>query len=350
MVVASPSVYSNNGYMAANEVDHESNPRGTATAAICITFTAVAFVILSLRVYTRLFVIRNLGSEDYVAILATCFSIAFTTLVCIQVDHGLGRHADTIHNSNETALLKAFYASVPTYEASITLTKISIVLQYHRVFVGKKITKAIRVMLGVDILYGLWAILATSLMCIPTAYFWDSRLEGHCLNSTAIYFTNASLNIVTDIITLVLPMPVIGSLQLPRKQKLALMVGFGLGGFVCLCSILRLNSLRVISQSRDKSYDNAPAAYWSAVEANMAIICSCLPTLKGFVTRYFKGFLESTSYNLTVSANRRKHISGTLPINQSGNDLGGSTNALQFIELRGNGKTGSWQALDAESR
>ena len=44
-------------------------------------------------------------------------------------------------------------------------------------------------------------------------------------------FTNASINIVTDICTGVLPLPTLNSLNLPRRQKYALMAVFALGGW-----------------------------------------------------------------------------------------------------------------------
>ena len=43
-------------------------------------------------------------------------------------------------------------------------------------------------------------------------------------------FTNASINIVTDIFTGVLPLPVLKSLNLPKRQRYVLMAVFALGG------------------------------------------------------------------------------------------------------------------------
>jgi hypothetical protein len=55
---------------------------------------------------------------------------------------------------------------------------------------------------------------------------------------------------------------------------------------VCIVSILRLQSLVSISNSRDPTYDNPPAATWSSVESNVGIICSCLPLLRPLVARW----------------------------------------------------------------
>lgn len=84
--------------------------------------------------------------------------------------------------------------------------------------------------LGFLLVYGFWAVLSGYLNCIPVAKFWDDTIDGKCIDMEALWFSNAIVHIVTDIIILSMPMPTLNSLQLPRKQKLALMGVFALGG------------------------------------------------------------------------------------------------------------------------
>ena len=63
----------------------------------------------------------------------------------------------------------------------------------------------------------------------------------------------------------------------------------------CIISILRLQSLYVVSHSKDISWDNPLAAIWSCSELNVGIICSCIPTLKGCVVRVFPSLFSSTN-------------------------------------------------------
>ena len=71
----------------------------------------------------------------------------------------------------------------------------------------------------------------TIFICTPVAYFWDRTIaKGHCVNLLAFWFSNASFNIVTDLMICVLPVPVLRSLQLPRKQKVMLIAVFVVGG------------------------------------------------------------------------------------------------------------------------
>lgn len=106
-------------------------------------------------------------------------------------------------------------------------------------------------------------------------------------------FSNAAMNIVTDTATTVLPLPVLKSLNLPKRQRYILMVVFGMGGVVCIISIMRLSALYAISVSNDVSWDNPLAAIWSSLEVNVGIVCSCIPTLKGCITRYFPRLFSS---------------------------------------------------------
>lgn len=107
-------------------------------------------------------------------------------------------------------------------------------------------------------------------------------------------FANAGVNIITDVLVASLPLPFLNQLQLPKRQRIALMVVFALGGFTCIISILRLQSLLVFLQTTDISYHNPLAAIWSNLEVNIGILCSCLPTLKAMVTRYFPRAFNSS--------------------------------------------------------
>ena len=113
---------------------------------------------------------------------------------------------------------------------ALTLTKISIVLQYLRVFVGNRIRYACWAALGLISLYGLETFTTAILTCIPVSAFWTMDPAAHCINKQFLWFFNAAMNILTDLIILALPMPVLSALKLPKRQKIGLMFIFALGG------------------------------------------------------------------------------------------------------------------------
>ena len=88
-----------------------------------------------------------------------------------------------------------------------------------------------------------------------------------------------------------LPIRSILALQIPQQQKFALLIILTIGWFVCVVSILRLRALVVLAQHpEDTTWYSAPTAYWSAIEANLAIVCASLPALKPLIVRVIPAF------------------------------------------------------------
>lgn len=53
---------------------------------------------------------------------------------------------------------------------------------------------------------------------------------GTCGDLLAYYLSTAIVNLLIDVIIVVLPLPVLGSLHLPTSRKASLIVIFSLGG------------------------------------------------------------------------------------------------------------------------
>ncbi|KAK0662726.1 hypothetical protein DIS24_g1671 [Lasiodiplodia hormozganensis] len=281
-----------------------ASANGTRFAATVVTMTVLAFVILSARLAIRTCVVKSFGADDWFVISAMAFTIVMAAMMLLQVHHGLGMHTWEVSQLNQMELSKYFYVSVIFYNGAVGLVKISILLQYLRIFAIKKMQLACRIVLVLNSLFTLETVIISVFDCTPIPFFWDKSIKGgHCVNFGAMWFSHASTNIVFDIVLVILPMPVIKSLNLPKKQKIALMGIFALGTFATVTSSLRLSSIYKISYSNDVTYDNVGAALWSTVEINTAIICASLPTFKAFFNRIFPHLLGST--RTQSSANHR---------------------------------------------
>ncbi|CAG8011374.1 unnamed protein product [Penicillium salamii] len=295
-----------------------STPRGRQALAVGIVFTTLATLITAIRIYTRTFLVKKMGSDDYVILVSLAFSWIFFGLLVGEVYHGMGEHYAIIPAAVYKAQMICFWASVPIYQTSLISTKMSILLQYKRVFSTPRMRLACWLLIGFLGAYGTWTIVSAWANCVPLAKFWDPTLPGFCLDKKALWFSNSAIHILTDIIILLYPMPVLKSLQLPKKQKFALMAVFALGGFVLVTSVLRLQSLLVISNSSDPTYDNVGAAAWSAVECNVAIICACLPGTRAFLSQLLP-HIFSTRSNGYRSRTTRPTRTGRSALTGNGN-------------------------------
>ncbi|CBX91612.1 hypothetical protein IAQ61_010916 [Plenodomus lingam] len=274
-------------------LSRSENPRGRQAFDISIAFTVIACVIVGMRLYTRAFLVRCPGLEDYFIFLALLSTIGFAVCIGFQVHYSMGHHIVDIEPEDSTKSLKAFWVSLIFYGLALGFQKISILLQYLRVFTTPRFTIVSWVMIVFVSVYSTWTVFGNIFTCIPVRAFWTKEPNAKCLNQFAMWFTNAGINILQDFLIIIMPMPVIRSLNLGKRQKGALIGIFAVGGFVCVVSILRLPQLVSISNSTDPTYDNAGAATWSCVEANVGIICACLPLLRPLVTRLLPGFFSS---------------------------------------------------------
>ncbi|KAF2830466.1 hypothetical protein CC86DRAFT_284143 [Ophiobolus disseminans] len=286
--------------------------QGPSSRAIVIAFTILSFICVCLRFYTRIVVQRNVGWEDYTIAVSMCFAIAMAVCQIYQVKSGSGKHVLFLDLPAAINILKFLYFSILAYCISLTLTKISILLQYRRIFTLREMRISIYVVMGICVAFGIESVTTGIFTCIPVDAFWDltKRPTAKCLNENALYYANASLNIVTDLMVAILPVKVILGLQIPRKQKIALLIILTLGWFVCIVSMLRLHALIVLAQHpEDTTWYSTSTAYWSAIEVNLAIVCASTPALKPLVVRIIPAFSTrdiSLGYGFGSGATRSK--------------------------------------------
>lgn len=126
---------------------------------------------------------------------------------------------------------QCFWATIPIYNTALILSKLSVLLQYLRIFPTKRMRIVCYCMIAFISIYGTWTILSAWLNCIPVSKFWDKNVDGYCLSKKGLWFSNSAIHILTDIMIIIYPMPALKSLQLPRRQKIAVMCIFSLGGW-----------------------------------------------------------------------------------------------------------------------
>ncbi|RMZ72795.1 integral membrane [Pyrenophora seminiperda CCB06] len=190
-------------------------------------------------------------------------------------------------------MLKWLFWSIIFYNISLCATKVSILLQYRRIFTVPEMRIPLALLMAFIVTWGLISLLLTTFTCVPVYAYWDvlAKPTARCIKNNSLWYMNASFNIVTDICVAFLPVRVIWNLQLARRQKVALIGVLTIGWFVCIVSILRLIVLReVFNHAEDNSYYSAPAAYWSGIEVNLAIVCASLPSLKQLIVKLIPGF------------------------------------------------------------
>ncbi|KAL8998577.1 MAG: hypothetical protein Q9169_002417 [Polycauliona sp. 2 TL-2023] len=119
------------------------------------------------------------------------------------------------------------------YAHALTLIKSSILLFYCRLFprqsTSKSWTACVYGLLAIFVAWYIAATLVVIFQCRPISYYWMRQGDGQCIDEmTFLYFAQA-MQVLTDVLTLTLPIPVVWKLQLPRNKKFGVLGIFLLG-------------------------------------------------------------------------------------------------------------------------
>src|SRR6185436_12217839 len=112
----------------------------------------------------------------------------------------------------------------------------------------------------------------------------------------------SAFNIVTDIWILYLPIRTLWSIHRPRREKVAIVLIFGMGTFSCVASIVRLHTIYRYTLSTQPFRDAIPVNLWSMIEINVAIVCASLPALKQLLALTLKNIPGTSQASRSTGA------------------------------------------------
>ena len=138
-----------------------------------------------------------------------------------------GQHLVTAKPDQITLWLKLDVVEEFIYVPSISFPKLAFLCLYLKVFTAKSFRYTTYATAGIIILSNVTFIIMSGTDCSPFAYKWDKSIpNGHCVDLLAVYRWVSIPNLVTDLITIVLPLPVIWRLHTGRAQKIGLTITF----------------------------------------------------------------------------------------------------------------------------
>jgi hypothetical protein len=120
--------------------------------------------------------------------------------------------------------------------------KIALLVVMGRIFAphrGKVIV--IYISIGIMLCYYVAALFLKIFFCDPiSAYWFGTSNGGKCLNQRNVIIADSVISIASDLWVLILPVPMIWSLQMTRAKKLRVVGILGAGGLATAFSVWRL--------------------------------------------------------------------------------------------------------------
>ncbi|KAL9038286.1 MAG: hypothetical protein Q9180_003232 [Flavoplaca navasiana] len=260
---------------------------------------------------------------------------------------GAGMSKHQLSDSEIRIFWKSMYVIIISWPVAQSMTKISILLFYIHLFPTRVFSYAAYSLIVVVTAWMIQQILASLVLCRPISINWDASVNGSCGNVAAnclagagintlqpvannpleiVFFTQPSTNQVshsTDILILILPMPIIWRLHVPLRNKLILSLIFGLGSLICIISIIRLKALLSYTTApmmlppfdSDGPRTNSMSILYTVLESCLGVICACLVIMKPIFTnsKFFNSLGRKINSWGSSSSNGSREAKGRIP-------------------------------------
>ncbi|KAI1504749.1 hypothetical protein F5X99DRAFT_416452 [Biscogniauxia marginata] len=243
LILNGPALAPPEGIVPNFENPPNRNDLAEITSITCLTIASVGML---LRIYAKVFCVRRLEIEDLLAIAA------FGTFVgCIYCSYwmigltGLFVNQWNIQEREMSMSLYILHIASNLSAVTIMVIKASILIEWNRLFVPH-----------------------CNLACIPHQKIWDKTIaEGSCIDVKSIYIPAATLNLLSDII----------SLQMSTKHKISISLIFTIGFLACVSASVKLAATVRFNYSDDTIYTMSEMYLWTLVEITCLFLVFCVP-------------------------------------------------------------------------
>ncbi|KAI0390102.1 hypothetical protein F5Y17DRAFT_446246 [Xylariaceae sp. FL0594] len=276
--------------------------------------SALSLALVGLRLYTRIFVVKFVGSEDYMYAATGLFFVLFTLFIQISVNHGLGR--DFWSLSLDDSSLAIFWSYVANTFAILgnAMAKLSMGLFLLRVVQAR--WQRIALWFAVAATAATSAVLAVLLwnQSTPRKASWDP-LRTHGTFHLQIQPLSVGLGVwssVVDFFFAAFPWLFIWALpSISRREKALLSSGMSLGVVAGACGIIRTVVLARIDVF-NYTLNFVPYYAWAGAEIAVALVCMGIPALRPLYVK---------ARGLTATCGNRGKAKGShLPQHESARD------------------------------
>ena len=239
--------------------------RQPLAVGIWISAQLLSTVAVALRMWAKRSIKARVSYDDYAIIVALVLSFAFIgpfmigwphprhvpKLVCSPCRSHQGRtrkarpgrqpaqcrsmlpgtSAQPCKSSKQdlTRALQMQYIMEIIYTLIMPATKTSILLFYYRIFPSQRVRLQIWALGIFCMLTWVPLFFVAIFPCDPIRAFYDKSVDGKCINMYTTIMAQGVLTLVTDILILILPMPLVWNLRVTTRQKVGVSVVFLLG-------------------------------------------------------------------------------------------------------------------------
>ncbi|KAF9891861.1 hypothetical protein FE257_003346 [Aspergillus nanangensis] len=287
------------------------NTVNLVTQCLCIPIVSI-FILM--RFGIRMWYKQFVGIEDASCLIAWLLFMGYCGISIVVGKYGGGFNIEDVSPEDQVLFRKFCYIATVLYCPMALLTKVALLSILIRIFSPYK-SKIIfiYVFLGCLCVYYTIAEIVKIRMCDPVPAYWELTPGASCLDQRAALIADSVISVVSDLIILLLPLPLTWSLQMSKKKKLRVAGMLSAGGLATAFSLYRL-----VLVLRDGSSPNQTIVFICVIlsgnaEGGVGLICACLPTLNILIRKIQTKAYSSDRYyhDSTVHLSKVKGAGGT---------------------------------------
>ncbi|KAL4780574.1 hypothetical protein BJX76DRAFT_364175 [Aspergillus varians] len=210
--------------------------QSASISAASWTLGSVSIIVVGLRLYTRLFLTRLPGWDDFFIALSLASALVCSSLAQVAVSYGLGIHTDDIASVDDRVNAAKYTVIAPNFSVVSTTTgKISVAIFLLRL-IGQSAKTWQRwflyILTMVSIAWNVFAIIVIIGFCRPPEKIWLPETPGSCFSLQLQLVggtSQAAFNAFADLALAFFPVIIFYKIQLPTYKKVGIVAILGAG-------------------------------------------------------------------------------------------------------------------------
>ncbi|MCJ1438481.1 hypothetical protein MMC27_007871 [Xylographa pallens] len=293
-----------------------SESRAHLIVVVSIVAPCVTTVFIAARIWTRAFILKSLGWDDYISLITLSFTIAYSIVLIYATQYGMGSHIWNMDEMLASSYYKWVAIQSTIYVFCLLGYKLVVLFLYLRLFsIDGRVRYATYAVMFWVVGYLLCNFITQVAGCKPISKFWSPATPGFCYNFIKADLVFGSMNWISDLVIFALPWPVVWKMQLTRREKVGVSLVFMSGAVACIVAVIRYAYMYTDLASYDRTWIAGLTFTWSVLELNTGLICSSAAVLKPFFNHFFvktpdeRGIIKyyferqpSTSSNTTTTS------------------------------------------------
>ncbi|KAL1960574.1 hypothetical protein VTO42DRAFT_7153 [Malbranchea cinnamomea] len=302
------------------DVDRSEN-KGPPILAIMWVLTMFTALLVAVRLYIRVFMLRRFGLDDWLVLISIILGFIYVGVTTANVIGGYGKHAITLRDTEMEKAVLLNSISFIFGILSFSVPKMAVVALLNKILnPGKLHYWWLWFLVVFTAVSGGGCVLILFLMCSPPQALWKAIPGATCLDPWILIWYSTyvgALSAFVDLYLAIYPSTVLFKLHMSLRKKLALSAALGLGSIAATMAIVKVIQLKGLADKSDYTYSTAELVLWTNIEADVVLIASCIPTLQPLLEHINKSRFGSTGKKSKYSNNLGNNSSGYGPSDRS---------------------------------